>query len=466
MIRRLATKPERGAVLRGIALAALLACWAAAPGALRGAPAPDAGRIIRLEIKGNERVSEHRILGQMRLREGSTYTPGAADEDLKRVYALGEFDNVVIRPREEADGLVLVVELVERPALKGLEFDGGRRFSDDDLTKTIGVTVGGLIDRHKVFTGARAIEQKYRDKGYYFVRVALDEERLGESQVAHYTVVEGPRVRVRKIEFVGNPSISARELQGKLTTRAWFPIFVAGTFDEEQLDRDAVAVRNYYVDQGFLDVRVQRELVFNDDKTRLTVRLVIEEGTRYKIRSVALAGVERFSRPLLQKQMRLGPGQYYTADDARLDTEMMRETYGEVGYIETSVRPMVDFADEPGEVDVAFQVEEGRQVRIGQVRIEGNRLTQDKVIRRELRFFPEEPVNTKLVERARKRLEGLAIFKPESIEIVTIPGPDPAVRDILVRVEETETSNLILGAGVSSNSRSWGTFRWCSGTST
>jgi len=453
MRRPLATKPERRAILGGMVLAALWASWAASAGEVPAGAAPDAGRRIkRLEIRGNDRVSEHRILGQMRLREESTYTATAADEDLKRIYALGEFDNVVIRPRDEADGLVLVVELTERPVLKGLEFVGARRFSEDDLAKTIGVTVGGLIDRHKVFTGARAIEQKYRDKGHYFVSVTLDEERLATSQVARYTIVEGPRVRVRKVEFVGNHSVTAGELQGKMTTRPWFPLFVAGTFDEEQLDRDVVAVRNYYVDQGFLDVRVQRELEFSADKTRLVVRMVIEEGVRYKVRSVALAGIERFSRPLLQKQMRLGAGTYYTAEGARRDTELIHDTYGEVGYIEALVHPVVDFAEAPGEVDVTFQVEEGRQVRIGRIRIEGNRLTQDKIIRRELRFFPEEPINTLLVERARKRLEGLAVFKPQSVEITTLAGPDPEVRDILVRVEETETSNLILGAGVSSNS--------------
>jgi outer membrane protein assembly complex protein YaeT len=131
---------------------------------------------------------------------------------------------------------------------------------------------------------------------------------------------------------------------------------------------------------------------------------------------------------------------------------MIRDTYGEVGYIETVIQPSVDFAEEPGTVELTFKVEEGRPVRIGQVRIEGNRLTQDKVIRRELRFYPEEPVNTKLVEMGRKRLEGLGIFKPESVHITTLATADPDVRDVLVRVEETETTNLILGAGISSNS--------------
>ena len=431
----------------GLALAALLVGALAA-----GEAQPSGERIVRVVLRGNVRATAHRILGQMRLREGSVYSPSAVDEDLKRIYDLGEFDNVVLRPEREADGLVLVVEVTERPALERLEFEGNRHLNDKALRETVGVTAGNLLDRHKVFSGARAIERKYREKGYYFISVSLDEDLLAKSRVARYTVAEGPRVRVRQIVFVGNVSIGSGELQKRMETRKWFPILVPGTYDEEQLGRDVVAVRNHYVEQGFLDVRVGRELDFSPDRTKLTIRVIVEEGPRYQARSVALEGVERFSRPLLQKQMKLAPGKPYTADTVRTDVELIRSTYGEIGYIDTFVRPVIDFTDEPGQVDVTFKVEEGTAVRIGEIRVEGNRLTQDKVIRRELRFFPEEPVNTKLIDRARRRLEGTGLYRPGSVQVTTIPTADPAVADVLVRVDEAETASLILGAGISSNS--------------
>ena len=445
--------------LRRVVLGALLGVAAlvfqsfVVPPAVRaGATEASGERIERVVVRGNVRSDEHRILGQMRLREGSEYSPAAADEDLKRIYSLGEFDNVVIQPQKEADGLVLVVEVTERPVLEGLAFEGNRHFSAKDLTETVGVSAGNLMDRHKVFTGARAIERKYRDAGYYFVKVALDEELLEKERRARFVITEGPRVRVCRIEFAGNHSIPAAELQKRVETQTYFPIFRSGVYAEDQLDRDVVSVRNYYVEQGFLDAKVDRTLEFNPEKTRLVIRFIVEEGPRYVIRSVALEGVERFSRPLLQKQMDLAPGQPYTAEAVRHDIGMIRETYGEVGYIHAAVRPVTTFTEAPGQVDLAFKVEEGRPLRVGEIRVEGNRLTQDKVIRRELRFFPEEPVNTKLIDRARRRLEGTGLYKPGSVQISTIPTDNPDVADVLVRVEEAETGNLILGAGVSSNS--------------
>ncbi len=409
-------------------------------------------RIAEVDVVGNERVSEHRILGQMRLREGSVYSPAAVDEDLKRIYDLGEFDNVALRPETRDGRLVLVAEVAERPVLAGLEFVGNRHIKDKKLAEAVGVEEGGLIDRHRIFTGAQAIEQKYRDEGYYFARVELDRQMLRKDRVARFTVSEGPRVRVRKIKFLGNASIGARELQSKMETRPWFPLLVPGTFDEERVERDLVAIRDHYIEQGFLDVRVGRELETSPDRTRLTLRVLIDEGPRYQVRSVALEGVERFSRSYLKKLMELQPGDAYTADKIQKDIRLIESTYGEIGYIDAFAQPVIDFAEEPGVVDVTFRVTEQEPVRVGRILVEGNEFTRDKVIRRELRFYPEEPVNTKLIERARKKLEGRGIFEQGSVQITTLATDDPRVRDILVRVQDTETANLILGAGISSNS--------------
>jgi outer membrane protein insertion porin family len=444
--------PQRMA--RGLTLlAVLVAVLVVPPAQVGGGEAEATGDlIVRVLVRGNVRATTHRILGQMRLREGSAYSPVAVDEDLKRIYSLGEFDNVVLRPEKTPEGLVLVVEVTERPVLERLIFEGNRKFSDKDLTDAVGASPGSLLDRNKIFQGAQAIERKYREGGYYFVKVTLDDSLLGSSRVAKFAVTEGPRVRVSKITFSGNHSIAARELEGKIETRAYFIILSPGTFDEEQLARDVVAVRNYYIDQGFRDVKVDRELEFTPDKANLTVHIVVEEGPRYKVRSVSLVGAKRFAPSLLEKQMDLKPGAAYTADAVRHDAEMVRETYGEVGYVDVSVRPTVDFTDEPATVDVTLKIEEGAVVHVGEIKIEGNRFTQDRVVRRELRFFPEEAVNTKLIEKAKRRLEGTGLFKPNGIQITTIPTANPEVEDILVRVEETETANFILGAGISSNS--------------
>jgi outer membrane protein insertion porin family len=438
----------------GVALAVVLALSGlaalAAPAAV--SPEPAGERIVRIVLKGNVRIPAHRILGQMHLREGSLYTPPAVDEDLKRIYGLGEFDNVIIRPEKEPAGLVLVVEVKERLVLERVEFVGNRQFSAKDLEAAAGLKAGSPLDPQKIFAGARSIERKYRDAGFYFVHVALDEPAVTKDRAARYTITEGPRVRISKIAFSGNASIPTRELEKQTESRAYAPVLAAGTFDENQLNRDLAAIRNYYIGQGFLDVRVDRRPEFSEDKTRVKIQVLIEEGPRYRVRSLALQGVKRFASSYLEKLMELAPGVPYTADRVRHDLEVIRGEYGEIGYIDAVPHPETQFTNERGMVDVVVKVDEGSAVRIGEIRVEGNRLTEDKVVRRDLGVFPEEPVNTKLVDKARRRLEGTGLFRPGSVQITTIPTKDPDVADLLVRVEEAETTNLILGAGISSNS--------------
>jgi len=424
----------------------------ATPSRVEGSPEPAGERIVRIILKGNVRIPAHRILGQMHLREGSLYTPPAVDEDLKRIYGLGEFDNVIIRPEKGPAGLVLVVEVKERQVLARVEFVGNRQFSAKDLEAAAGLKAGSPLDPQKIFAGARSIERKYRDAGYYFVHVVLDEEAVAKDRAARYTITEGPRVRISKIAFSGNASIPTSELEKQTESRAYVPVLAAGTFDENQLNLDLAAIRNYYIGQGFLDVRVDRRPEFSDDKTRVKIQVLIEEGPRYRVRSLALQGVKRFAPAYLEKLMELAPGVPYTADRVRHDLDVIRGEYGEIGYIDTVPRPETQFTRERGMVDVVVKVDEGSAVRIGEIRVEGNRLTQDKVVRRDLGVFPEEPVNTKLVDKARRRLEGTGLFRPGSVQITTIPTQDPDVVDLLVRVEEAETTNLILGAGISSNS--------------
>jgi outer membrane protein insertion porin family len=409
-------------------------------------------RIVRVVIRGNQRVDANQILGQMRLREGGTYNPAILDEDLKRIYALGQFEpNLSIRPQEGPDGLTLVVEITERPVLEQLVFSGNRHFSDKDLQESVGTSVGSVIDRGKLFAAIRAIEKQYREAGYDFIHVSLDANLLAESHVARYTITEGPRVHISDIVFEGNASIPSSELLNQMDSHAYFPILYSGTFDQDQLARDMAAIRNYYIDQGFRDVRVDRALEFSDDKTRLVVRIVVDEGPRYHVRSVSLQGVDRFAPALMERQMALSPGVALTSDAVKHDLKLLQDTYGEVGFIDTFVEPIIDFTGEPGEVDVTLKVTEGRRVTIGEIRIEGNTRTKTSVVLRELGFYPEEPVNTKLIERAKRKLEGTGLFRPDSIEVVTLPSSDPDVVNMLVRVEETENINLILGAGISSD---------------
>ncbi len=402
-------------------------------------------------IEGNERVDAHRILSQMRLRPGATFSPEALNDDYYRIFALREFDNVRIQPEPGDDGILLRVMVDELPLLNDVVFEGNEKLSDKRLQELTGLSAGVPLDRNRLVQAPRLIEDEYRDKGYYFASVSLDRQAVEETGVARFQVREGPRVLVRGIEFKGNASIPDSRLKEQIETKKRFWPFITGAYSEEQLQRDVQKLRAYYVGQGFLDVEVSRAVSFDDRRERAYVEFIVSEGIRYRVASVTIRDPRSIlSAAYLAEQMRLQPGGFLTTDDLQGDARDIAEAYGRIGYVHSEVAPRTEYTAEPGTVDVMIQIDAGPKVRIGEIMVRGNEQTLDKVVLRELRFFPEEIADSREINDGRRRLNQSRLFSNAQVSL--LPTEDPNVDDVLVTVEEAQTGSFIIGAGVNSNS--------------
>jgi outer membrane protein insertion porin family len=441
-----------------LAMALLVTVWATGPTSLRAQEAaiPDAAaKVVEVTVEGNSRVDTNTILAQMRLRKGAVYTPAAANEDFKRIYALRHFDNVVITPQPVTGGVRLVVTVTESRLLSRIEFVGAHSVSEKKLRSLVELTEGDPLDRQRLRAAVPLLMDEFKRGGHNFVQVALDEELMKQQTVARYTISEGPKVRVTKVTFRGNASLSANELQKQIETKAALPgvlgkLFGPYTFSEPTLAGDVARIRSYYVAQGFFDAQVSRELRFNDKNEKVTIDFLVEEGLRYRVASVAVTGTKALSAAYLAENLSLRTGEFYTADAMKADSRFIHDSYGRVGYVHAFVAPRVVFTDEPGTVDVIFTVTEDRKITIGEIIITGNATTQDKVVLRELGLEPMQVADAQQIDAAQKRLVRTQIFR--SADITLLPTDDPNVENLAVHVEEGQTAQFIIGAGVSSNS--------------
>jgi outer membrane protein assembly complex protein YaeT len=407
-------------------------------------------KVVEVVVEGNQRVSADAILSQMSLRAGSVYTPAAANEDFKRIYALRQFDNVVINRETVPGGVRLRVTVSEQPILSKVEFVGAKHVKDAKLRELAGIQTDAPLDRHRLMSAVPTIADEYKRQGYYFVQVTLDEAILKKDGIARFTISEGPKVKVKAITFRGNDSISATELDGQISTKKAFWFFTAGTFSEEIMSGDVARLKAYYVGQGFFDAQVGREFTFDAKNEKVSVEFIIKEGIRYRVASIAVVGAEVRSPAYLTENLGLKPDGFYTADLLKSDTKYITDSYGRTGYVHAQVLPKVDFTAEPGKVDVVFTVTEGRKITIGDIIITGNEVTKDKVVLRELGVEPGQPADALAIKQAETRLTQTQIFK--SADLSLVPTDDPDVENLAVHVLEGETAQFIIGAGVSSDS--------------
>jgi len=283
----------------------------------------DGMTVRQLHIEGLQRIDEGYIRNQMRIRPGEPYTAAQISEDISRLYRTGRFQDVRATPVLVDGQINLTLTVAERPLIQSVEIVGSEKYKLKDLTKLFEFAAGDPVDRFLINQGREQIEKKYRDDGHSFVEVTIDEEALKNEQQVIYRIVEGPRVRIRKIVFEGNVSYKPKallKLLNNVKTYIW--IFRKGQYDPEGAERDAANIQTFYREHGFLEAEVSYRSEFMDEaREKLRVVFVINEGIRYSVREIKVNGSSVYTADQILGLMTLNAGQYFDAFKLKAEVE-------------------------------------------------------------------------------------------------------------------------------------------------
>lgn len=430
---------------------------------------PYEGRLIReIRFEGLKRVSEAYVRNQMRSAAGQPLSWRTVREDMRRMERLGEFRDIQADLLVDPDlNVVVVFRVVEAPIVKDVLIVGNRQVSDQDIQQVVASNVslirGIPIDDYQIGRAQRAIEELYRNKGYYLVQVTVDESELASEGNVIFRVREGERVKVTAIRFEGNHSFPAKELRTAVRTReAW--LFDRGVIDDTVLDADTAAIVKFYLDRGRLDARASRRLQPSPDGKEAIITFLVEEGPVYTLREVTIAREGRrdeaadadppvFSEAQVRALLELKPGDTFSQSAVDRSVQAVRDAYFKLGYVDARVAAVPWRVPDSPLVDLQISIAEGSRYRTGAVIIQGNDLTQQKVIRRQVQVRPDRWLDATAVADTQRRLRESGLFNRERVK-ATIQPEDPAepgVRDVLVQVEETDTGSLGFGVAVSSD---------------
>jgi outer membrane protein insertion porin family len=411
-------------------------------------------------------TTEQLVRNNIRLREGNPYYADIVRSDIVRLNRLGRFRRVDAKAQPLDDGSVVVrFQFLLQPVIQAVQTVGNRRFSDEEILKAIDVLIGTPVDNTQLDRFCRRIEDTYKAKGYYNAQVLVDQDELEKTGVVLFRIREGNRLRVTDIRFEGNLSFSPRELKKGLKTEESY-LFNTAQLDEDFLAQDVATISQFYKDRGYLDSRVDRLVRPSPDNKEGQVTFVIFEGPIYTLRSVKAEyakddpTTERIFTPeQMLGLMLIKPGDVYSDDKLRKSIDALNEAYLKMGYVDARVvrRELLD-PSEP-KVDILLVVRQGARFRTGEVIIRGNDLTRSEVIRREVRFQPDRPLDATQKKRTEDLLRQSRLFNvdPASDSIqptVTVQPPDPGEpehRDVLVEIAETNTGSFNIGGAVSSD---------------
>ena len=403
-------------------------------------------------------------------------TPGSTFTDY--VFPNGVIGKLVVYNMEERERVKIV-------NYEGIKPIGDRAKVDEQLrARSIEMRLDTFLDNGTIRRIETVLREMMAEKGFTNAEVSHKVTAVaGGPKLVNVTfsVTEGPKIKIRDIEFVGNVAKSDRALQRKMkdnkTPGILGFIMRGGTYQEAKFETDADLIQAYYRNEGYVQAQVgQPELkvleTSGDGKTRW-VQLVIPvtEGQRYRVRSFAIDGNTVVKSEALAPLFKVTVGDWYNEKDVRDGLIKAREMYGAGGYMEFTGFPDIKPSEDedaavpdalvaaapsqgPPTVDVTMRLQEGKQYLVNRITFVGNTTTRDNVIRREMRLVEGSVFNTEALKYSVRRLNQLGYFEQinEQDQMATkvdkTPGRDGSV-DVTMNLKEQNRNQLTFGAGVS-----------------
>jgi len=402
-----------------------------------------------ITIIGNERVSRARILSSTALAKGDTYSPIKIQRAIRRLFSTGLFRDVKVYGEEVEGGVKLTIEVLEAPSIRSTSLSGNKKLNDNKLREAFSITPGALFSPSLLQETKNKILALYEEEGYSLADVEFEiEDSEDESKVALIiTIDEGKKVRVEKIEFEGNEHFSDGTLRGEFKTEqeGWLP-WHGSNYKESVLDEDlADKLPAFYKKKGFVDFAVEGTSVrIDEEKGKAYIVVQISEGIEYQVGKVSFIGNTRFEDRILLLNIYLEKGQIYDEERFEQSLRTLYEIYGNEGYIYASISPEISKSGD--ELDIVYHVTEGLPAHVRKVSIDGNNVTREKVIRRELVILPGDLFKQSLLMRSYQSLMNTGYFEHVDIGQEAVPGGGGDI-DLQLSVKERRTGQATTGAG-------------------
>ena len=373
--------------------------------------------IVDIEITGNRHLTTNKILSFLTTSTNRAFNSQVVQSDVKRLYRSGLIRNVRTFTKRVPEGIVVTFEIFERPTIEQVLYLGNRGISDKQLQKATNLEPGTALNTYVLDDARRKIIDFYQSKGYPKVRVNLMEGSKPGDRRAVFYISEGHRERIYQVNFIGNnPALVSK---GRLKTQikskpGYLRYFFGGNVSRDVIEEDIQRLTAYYRNLGYFQARVARELIYDDSGRWLTINFIIDEGPRYVVRDLNIVGNTLFKKEALQDKLKLHSGDYFNLEMMKKDVALLKDLYGSQGFIYTAIKADPRFREEPGELDLSYEIQEGEQFRVGKINIniagDPDHTRQDVVLNR-LSMRPGDVIDLREIRESERRLKHSQLFE-------------------------------------------------------
>jgi outer membrane protein insertion porin family len=419
---------------------------------IKPALALDAFVISDIRVEGLQRISEGTVFNYLPIDANDLLTASGARQAIRSLFGTGFFSSIDF----EREGDILVIKVVERPAISRITLSGNKAIKDEDMFPVladIGLQEGEVFQPQSLDRIKQELVRQYFSQGRYAVSVEsrvveLDRNRVGIS----ITIEEGDTAEIKHINIVGNTLFTDKEIKDDFESKIpprWKLWSKDDQYSREKLSGDLEKIRSYYQDRGYIDANVESTQVsISPDKQDIYITANIIEGEQYSIEGIQVTGDLVIEEATLRRLIMTQENDIFSRKKMEQSVENITAILSNIGYAFANVNPIPQIDRDNRLVTINYFVDPGKRVYVRQITFVGNNGTKDEVLRREMRQFEGGWFSQASVDRSRIRLQRLTYFESVNIETPAVAGTDDQI-DVIVTVVERAAGSFSIGLGYS-----------------
>ena len=409
-----------------------------------------------IRVDGVQPASGQAIISSIPVRVGQTATDNDVANVVRQLYTQNIFEDV----RATREGDTLVIKVVERALLNNVEIEGNSAIPKDPLEENLKANLinkGEVYNPQKVEAFKEALIDHYHSIGRYNVKIDSEVTKNESGNVNLKLVIkEGEVSNVKNVAFEGNQAFSAKELTKQLDIQpdvSWWNIFQSSKFEAQAYNQDLDNIRDFYLNQGYAKFNItDTNVKFSEDKQEVDLTYRLHEGEQYNISDIRIVGnTAKLDSELNALLKDFKPGQQFRKSDLVKIEEGIKDTLGQNGYASAKVDLHPVFDDANKTVRINFVVDAGSRVYVRKIRFEGNDVTADSTLRREMRQQEGAWLSTTNAALGKARLERTGFYESVELSYPNVQGVSDQV-DLLYKIRERNTGSINFGIGYGTES--------------
>ena len=407
--------------------------------------------IKKINIVGNARVSSSTIESLVD-KKTSNIDSIYINNLTKKIYDTDFFSDVKISFNQD----ILTINVAENPIVNFFYINGVKDSDLDEVNKIITLKENSIFSSSKLKRDIEATREFLNASGYYQASIIPEVIKIDNNQINLIINVDKKEItKIKNIYFIGNKYFSNSQLMDVITSSedGWWKFFSTSSLSEQRIEYDRQLLKDFYKLKSFYDVQIESAFASVDKNNKFTLTYSINSGKKYKfgdydlkisgltLKEADINEIKNISNKLLKNEF------YSPITINKLNKQITEylETK-RYGNFEISIQDLKTTNDK---IDVILQLNEGPKLLVNKINIQGNTITEEKVIRDNLVISEGDQLSSSKIKKSVDNVKSKQLFSKVDYKISDSDKKN--FKDFNLFVKEQPTGNITAGVGYGTN---------------